>query len=60
VIRIEQIAAEGDGQGQFAAAQGAAEHQRMRQTVFPDHLHQPLLGFLLSYHLTKLHFLYYF
>ena len=40
---------------QLAAAHGSAEHQRVRQTVFLDHLYQPFLGLLLSYHLIPVH-----
>ena len=52
---VEQITGEGHCQREFSASLRTAEHQRMRQTVFLHHLHQPFLSFLLSYNLTKRH-----
>ena len=52
---VQQMGGKGSGKGKLPTAVRSAEHHSMRQTAFLDHLHQPLLGFLLSDHLVKTH-----
>jgi hypothetical protein len=53
---LQQVTGKAHRQCFLAYARRAAEHDGMGQTVLVCHLHQTLLGFLLSYYLSELQF----